>query len=126
MVSGVRGRISSAGMQSGRMTEAGKGVFFEKGREDMTEIYLDGSEFESAREVHEFLAEELELPSWYGKNLDALYDMLTELCEDTRIVVKLSGVKDEKLLDYFQRMAEVMEDAADVSEYLEVEVAGDC
>ncbi len=29
-------------------------------------------------QAHEYLAEVLELPAYYGKNLDALYDCLTE------------------------------------------------
>lgn len=34
------------------------------------------------KQLHGLLAQYLELPQWYGRNLDALYDCLTELPED--------------------------------------------
>ena len=33
--------------------------------------------------IHEYLAEKFGFPSYYGKNLDALYDCLTDICEPT-------------------------------------------
>lgn len=88
----------------------------------MREVYLKGSEFQSVKEIHEFLAEKLELPPYYGGNLDALYDVLTELCQDTRILLNLAGVEDEGMAAYFRRLGRVLEDAADVSAYLQVEL----
>lgn len=87
----------------------------------MQEVYLNGREFDDPKEVHEFLAGELEFPEYYGGNLSALYDMLTSLCDDTRIIVDLSGVEEEAVLDVLERMTEVMTDAADENAYLEVE-----
>lgn len=87
----------------------------------MQEVYLNGRDYESPEELHEFLAKELEFPEYYGGNLSALYDMLTELGDDTRIVVDLSGVEDDAMLDMLERIAEVMTDAADENAYLEVE-----
>ena len=37
--------------------------------------------------AHAHLAERLDLPSYYGRNLDALYDVLTEIGADTEIVL---------------------------------------
>ncbi len=88
----------------------------------MTEVFMTGSEFENVREIHEFLAKELNLPSYYGKNLDALYDVLTELCEDTKIILDFSGVEDGRMLNYFRRMEKVLKDAAEADEYLKVEI----
>ena len=31
------------------------------------------------------LAKELDFPGWYSKNLDALHDCLTSICEETKI-----------------------------------------
>ena len=39
-------------------------------------IELEG--VDSRKELHERIAQVLPLPDWYGRNLDALYDMLTE------------------------------------------------
>ncbi len=41
-------------------------------------LRLDVSDIRSVRELHAYLKEELKLPDYYGNNLDALYDVLTE------------------------------------------------
>lgn len=40
--------------------------------------------------LHDALALVLKFPTWYGKNLDALNDLLTDLPDEARIVVKVS------------------------------------
>ncbi len=42
----------------------------------MAEIVLDGLELRSLEEVHDRFA--AVLPAWYGRNLDALFDCLTD------------------------------------------------
>lgn len=44
----------------------------------MMEYCIDFSNVASARTFHEILAHTMEFPEWYGHNLDALYDCLTE------------------------------------------------
>ena len=44
----------------------------------MAEIVLNGLELESMEAVHRRFAEVLALPEYYGQNLDALFDCLTE------------------------------------------------
>lgn len=41
------------------------------------EITIDCSIITSREDLHRVLAEALRFPSWYGKNLDALYDALS-------------------------------------------------
>ena len=41
---------------------------------------LDGSRMTSRAEAHARLAEALDFPGWYGKNLDALFDLLSTRC----------------------------------------------
>ena len=55
----------------------------------MKEIKINFEDFNSPRELHEYLAEELCFPFYYGKNLDALYDCLTDLPEP--LFVRLEG-----------------------------------
>lgn len=38
-----------------------------------------------AEEIHRDFAEALAFPPYYGNNLDALYDALTDICEDTEL-----------------------------------------
>ena len=40
---------------------------------------------ETKLQLHEYIAKELSFPEYYGKNLDALYDLLTERREETLI-----------------------------------------
>ena len=63
----------------------------------MNEVILDGREMQD--NPHEYMKKELELPDYYGKNLDALYDCLTEM--NKSIVIKNSELVDKKILDTF-------------------------
>ncbi len=51
----------------------------------MAEIVLDGLEIEGMEDVHDRFARALELPDWYGRNLDALFDCLTEAGGDVTV-----------------------------------------
>lgn len=54
----------------------------------MREIIIDCSQLVDAAQLHQALFEALSLPRWYGHNLDALFDCLTELEEDTHLILK--------------------------------------
>ena len=63
-------------------------------------------------EAHPYLAEMLELPAYYGKNLDALADCLTELgrgttimLDDTPLLRLYPGGWGAKLLSVFEDAA---------------------
>jgi len=45
----------------------------------MHTVYLDTREFTDKESSHEYLKEMLDFPEYYGGNLDALYDCLTDL-----------------------------------------------
>ncbi len=51
----------------------------------MREIVINCANISTLSEMHDILAEELDFPGWYSKNLDALHDCLTSICEETRI-----------------------------------------
>lgn len=55
-------------------------------------IYLDGTYMCTKKEAHEYLQEQLHLPEYYGKNLDALHDCLTEMQEG---IVCFRNIKEE-------------------------------
>ena len=44
---------------------------------------IDGAVIETREQLHDALARQLVLPEYYGRNLDALIDCLTDLREDT-------------------------------------------
>lgn len=91
----------------------------------MREVKIIGRELHSIEEVHELLYEELELPDYYGANLDALYDVLTEMSEPTRLEMSLSGMEEEDMEKYLEKMWHVLCDAADENLYLEIQRTDD-
>lgn len=44
----------------------------------MEKIILDGAKMTEKAAAHEHIAEALAFPEWYGNNLDALWDLLSE------------------------------------------------
>ena len=47
----------------------------------MKQITLDGNLLSDLTQIHDYLKEQLDFPEYYGKNLDALHDCLTDLCD---------------------------------------------
>ncbi|MDO4337127.1 MAG: barstar family protein [Eubacteriales bacterium] len=86
----------------------------------MQEVLVKGREFGRPEDVHAFLADKLGFPEYYGRNFSALYDVLTEICDHTRIAVDLTGIEAEEMQGFFEKMLKVMSDAADSNRYLEV------
>lgn len=72
-------------------------------------IILDAECMQSRKEAHTYLQEKMNFPSYYGKNLDALYDCLTEVV-DTEIQIENSEQAEmyyEKVQNVFLKAAEV-------------------
>lgn len=46
---------------------------------------IDGNNIPDKETLHNTLADSLKFPEWYGRNLDALYDCLSDLQEETEI-----------------------------------------
>ena len=53
----------------------------------MNRVQLSAASWRTARDAHEALARGLSFPDYYGHNLDALHDCLTEL-PDTQLVIE--------------------------------------
>ena len=74
---------------------------------------LDGREIKDRRQLHAILADSLKLPEWYGRNLDALYDCLTDLWDDIEIRLLHQDKLQEHLGDYAELLMEVLRVAAE-------------
>ncbi|MBQ9698507.1 MAG: barstar family protein [Acidaminococcaceae bacterium] len=86
------------------------------------EIVLDARRFKGRTRAHTYLKEALGLPDYYGKNLDALYDCLGEIAEETVIVVPDVIQKKEYLGDYGRTMLRVFKDAAAENPALQIKI----
>jgi len=73
----------------------------------MRQVILDFSKFSDRAEVHDFLASELSFPAYYGRNLDALMDVLTDPMELRKVYIFPAGKPFEKgFLKVFREAAE--------------------
>jgi len=62
-------------------------------------------------DLHDRIRRALELPEYYGENLDALYDLLTEMDEGTEIVFSGADQADRSLGEYLDILREMCSDA---------------
>lgn len=86
----------------------------------MRKITLDIEKMRSLPMLHKYLHTALALPEYYGANLDALYDCLTEMSEPTELVVP-KKVADEAYLGWYgQQFLQMLEDAAAANEALQI------
>ena len=89
----------------------------------MNRIELDVRNIFTVRALHIYLAYRLDLPAHYGKNLDALYDVLKE--ESRMAAIRITGTKEAQgeLTAYMPKLLRVFEDAARENERISVEIA---
>lgn len=85
-------------------------------------IHLNFSAMKTRKELHQYLKEKLGLPDYYGENLDALYDMLTEAKEKRAIRVEGLAACNEKMQGYGDKILRVLKDAERVTDGLTVEL----
>ena len=74
---------------------------------------LDVSACETPEELHRALAEGLHFPAWYGGNLDALHDCLTDLPEPTELIVRGETALDALLDRRANAFRRVLDDSAE-------------
>jgi len=71
-------------------------------------FYIDLKDITNKTELHELLARELPLPDYYGNNLDALYDVLTETGDGWNLIFynqpKAPDEEFEKYLGKLRKM----------------------
>ena len=87
--------------------------------ETIQHVAITESAFSSIEEVHDYIAQELQFPDYYGKNFSALYDCLTSRAIPIEIeLIFDSGLYDEK----FDKLCAVIMRAALNNETIGVRV----
>lgn len=81
-------------------------------------LLIFGSEVQTAEQLHQILASSLGFPHYYGMNLDALFDMLTDsniLSKEVYVIILNRTDLQENLgRDYFKSFVETFRDAEKV------------
>ena len=73
---------------------------------------LDGGSVGNCETLHRVLAAGLQFPDWYGGNLDALHDCLTEINQPTELVIRGSDTLETALGSYAAAFRRVLTDSA--------------
>lgn len=81
----------------------------------MLHIILNGAKLATKETMHDYLAKMLHLPEYYGRNLDALHDCLTEIGEETELILL-----NWDAYDHTKRAMRVMTDSAEENDNLRV------
>lgn len=79
-------------------------------------ITLDAARLTTRESAHPYLQEKLSFPGYYGKNLDALFDCLTDLDDTTVQFVNLEDAGET----YFVKILETFRDAEEENRRLEI------
>lgn len=66
----------------------------------MNTVTINCASIKNAEQFHEALARGLDFPEWYGHNLDALYDCLTDIDEETELILNNWHDLEYALKDY--------------------------
>lgn len=75
---------------------------------------IDLKKCKNAMEIHTAIQQSIGLPAWYGKNADALWDMLTGYIElPVTICLFLPQSSSASVNDEIKRILRVFKDAAD-------------
>ncbi len=83
--------------------------------------YINFTDCRTLGELHQMLKDELELPSFYGENLDALWDSITGLMYvPANVTIKKGGAKE--LAGYIDKIIEIFNRAVDEYGDITVEV----
>lgn len=83
-------------------------------------IVLEGAAMTDRMAVHNHLVERLDLPTYYGRNLDALYDVLMELGGETEIILRDPGAVAVNLGKYGEALLTTLQEAAEENPHLTI------
>jgi ribonuclease inhibitor len=77
-------------------------------------IIIDGRRMTTVDQTHEYLAKTLRLPDYYGRNLDALHDCLTDLGRGVWIILINGDMMDAALGEYAEKLRLVFTEATNL------------
>lgn len=75
--------------------------------------FLNGKAMTDRAAAHDHLSQVLELPDYYGRNLDALYDLMMEISEETEIALLNPALVVVQLGRYGEALLSTLQEAAE-------------
>ena len=88
----------------------------------MKSVILDAKKMVEKEKMHEYFAKKFDLPEYYGKNLDALFDCLCEINEPT--LIKLKN-EDALQCDTKESLTQLFHDVCSENELVKFELVKD-
>ena len=84
-------------------------------------IILDGRDMPDRNKAYEYLDQVIRFPEYFGKNLDALNDCLSELGKNVIIILTNGDAMRESLGKYADKMIRVFSQAAEEAGFTFIE-----
>lgn len=85
-------------------------------------ISIDCLDIKTSEQLHQKLARALDFPDYYGKNLDALFDCLTEYRQDREVIFHNWHSLAYSLKDYAEKALYVFHEASEENPHLIVTI----
>ena len=76
----------------------------------MKYVFLDGEKILSNADLHRAFAETLDFPDYYGRNLDALHDCLTDMEEPVGVIAVHTDLLRERVGRRWKAFLRLMDD----------------
>ena len=83
-------------------------------------ILCDFERLGTPEAVYDYLTRELAFPAYFGRNLDALHDCLTDITDETEIEIRNADELSESLGSYGAAAIHVIEDSAEENKHIEI------
>lgn len=86
----------------------------------MKRIILNGKRMISREVAHAYLKRKFRFPDHYGRNLDALFDLLSTTAKDTEIVLVNASEITRHLGQYGQSLLRVFDDLNEETRHIKI------
>lgn len=88
----------------------------------MNTILLNGREMTNKKDAHLYIKRKLDLPDYYGENLDGLWDLLTTVSGSMKIVIFNKKSIIENLGEYGHSLINIFQESAAENKNIEFKI----
>ncbi len=88
----------------------------------MKNIILDGNKMTSIIQTHKYIKEQFNFPSYYGENLDALWDLLSTISSQTDIELINLNILNENLNEYAENLLDIFYEVSEENNKLSFKI----